>query len=164
MKNLTNKIKTFFVSHKIVSIVSSSVLALAIVAGVTVGVMMNKNNKINTNDSTFSAKGSFGETTGNPDAEDAKKDNESKTSSTESTSAVSDASQAESQASDPAVTQTPADTKQNSSTALKWAEQLLRVLIPRISIFRKTSKADLFVLIVEDHRATARMGHVHEVL
>ena len=111
------KIKDFIIKHKIPSIAVCSVLALGIAAGTVFGIVNHKDSIKTKEDSTFSAKGSFGETTGNPDAEDAKKNNESETSSTESTSVVSDASQAESQASDPAVTQTPADTKQNSSTA-----------------------------------------------
>lgn len=48
MKNIINKIKEFVSSHKAVSITSASVAVLAIVAGVGVGIMMNKNNKIET--------------------------------------------------------------------------------------------------------------------
>lgn len=48
MKNIVNKIKEFVSSHKAVSIASASVAVLAIVAGVGVGIMMNKNNKIET--------------------------------------------------------------------------------------------------------------------
>ena len=46
MKNFLNKIKTFVVSHKVVSITSACVVALAILTGVTVGILTNKNNKV----------------------------------------------------------------------------------------------------------------------
>lgn len=122
MKNIVNKIKTFFVSHKIVSIASASVLAVAIVAGVSVGVMMNKNNKIDTKDSSsFEATGSFttkGDKKSNKDkteSKDSAVSSSDATSSATSSVASSDASQTESASSDPAYTQTPAGTKQSGN-------------------------------------------------
>lgn len=125
MKNFAEKIKTFFVSHKIVSIASASVLAVAIIAGVSVGVMMNKNNKIDTKDgSSFEATGSFttkGDKKDTKDSKDNKDSSKAASSSSEATSsatssvASSDTAQTESKASDPAYTQTPAGTKQSNN-------------------------------------------------
>lgn len=122
MKNFAEKIKTFFVSHKIVSIASASVLAVAIIAGVSVGVMMNKNNKIDTKDgSSFEATGSFTSKGDKKDSKDNKDSSKTASSSSESTSSATssvaspDAVQTESKASDPAYTQTPAGTKQSNN-------------------------------------------------
>lgn len=125
MKNFAEKIKTFFVSHKIVSIASASVLAVAIIAGVSVGVMMNKNNKIDTKDgSSFEATGSFttkGDKKDTKDSKDNKDSSKTDSSSSDSTSSATssvaspDTAQTESKTSDPAYTQTPAGTKQNNN-------------------------------------------------
>ena len=122
MKNFAEKIKTFFVSHKIVSIASASVLAVAIIAGVSVGVMMNKNNKIDTKDgSSFEATGSFTTKGDKKNSKDKTESKNSASSSSESTSSAtssvtsSEASQTENAASDPAYTQTPAGTKQSGN-------------------------------------------------
>ncbi len=122
MKNFAEKIKTFFVSHKIVSIASASVLAVAIIAGVSVGVMMNKNNKIDTKDSSsfeatgsFTSKGDKKSNQGKTESKNSASSSSESTSSATSSAASTGASQTESQASDPAYTQTPAGTKQSNN-------------------------------------------------
>ena len=125
MKKFAEKIKTFFVSHKIVSIASASVLAVAIIAGVSVGVMMNKNNKIDTKDSSsFEATGSFttkGDKKDTKDSKDNKDSSKAASSSSDATSSATssvaspDTAQTESKTSDPAYTQTPAGNKQNNN-------------------------------------------------
>ena len=110
MKNFINKIKTFVVSHKVVSIASASVVALAIVAGTTVGVMINKNNKIDINTSSFEATGSFEKEDNNSSDEGSVPaiSSPDETVSADVSSADSEVAQTENNTSDPAYTQTPA--------------------------------------------------------